>query len=427
MSILTSFLPIITFVSTYVGSGIYFSYLGVEKAFYQVSPIASIFPAIFCAWLFFKGNVADRMKAFIDGMRHPDIITMCILFFLAGAFGTVTASIGSVNALVHLAISTIPSQFLIIGIFIACALISTAIGTSMGTIATCAPLAAGLAQSGAFSMTLAMATVVGGSMFGDSLSMISDTTIAAVLSQGADMKKKFKINAIVAVIAALVTIGILFIVSRDGGIVEHHSVSALLIFPYIFLIVLAFLGINPFVVLFLALLVAWVVGYIDHSYSLLEFGKDIDVGCKSMHEIALLSLLIGGLSGLSSSALILIAQLIERSIGSFKSKRAGQYVIGALVGLCDLFMANNTIAIIFSGKIAKDIANRHDIPSHYTAAWLDVFSCVIQGLIPYGAQVLLASSIGGVSPLSIISEIYYCYILFFVAVIYIATQKKLFL
>lgn len=425
MNIFFSFLPIISFIGTYVGSGIYFSYLGVDKAFYQVSPIAAIMPALFCAWIFFKGNTSDRMKAFIDGVRHPDIITMCVLFFLAGSFGSVTSSIGSVDALVNMAISTIPSQFLIIGIFIACALISTAIGTSMGTIATCAPLAAGLAHSGVFSMTLAMATVVGGSMFGDSLSMISDTTIAAVLSQGADMKKKFKINAIVALIAAFITIGILLMLSHDGVIVEHHSASLLLVFPYIFLIVLAFLGINPFVVLFLALVVAWVVGYIDHSYSLLEFGKDIDAGCKGMHEIALLSLLIGGLSSLSSSAINFISLFIERCIGSLKSKRAGQYTIGFLVGLCDLFMANNTIAIIFSGKIAKDIAQRQAIPSHYTAAWLDIFSCVTQGLIPYGAQVLLASSIGGVSPLSIISEIYYCYALFVVAVIYIGTQKKL--
>jgi Na+/H+ antiporter NhaC len=425
MNIVVSFLPIFTFVGAYVGSGLYFTWAGVEKAFYQVSPTVAILPALLFAWMLHKGSTNDRVKAFIDGVRHPDIVTMCILFFLAGAFGTITSSIGSVGAVVNLAVSLIPSQFLIIGIFIACALISTAIGTSMGTIATCAPIAAGLAHQGAFSMTLAMATVVGGSMFGDSLSMISDTTIAAVLSQGADMKKKFKINAVVAIGAALVTIGILFFLSNDIIVLEQTSTSLFLILPYAILIGLAFSGLHPFVVLFVSLIAACIVGYVDHGYSLITFGKDIDKGFVSMHDIALLSLLIGGLSGLSSSAITAISALLEKCSGSVQDKKIGQYLIGALVSVCDLLMANNTVAIVFSGQIAKDIARRHKIPSHYTAAWLDVFSCVVQGLIPYGAQVLLASSVGGISPLSIVPEIYYCYVLFGVTVVYIAMQKKL--
>ncbi len=425
MNSLLSFTPIFVFVGTYVGSGIYFTWLGIEKAFYQVSPTVSILPALMLAWILYKGSHNDRMKAFIDGVRHSDIITMCILFFLAGAFGTVTSAIGSVDAVVGLAVSCIPSQFLIIGIFIACAAISTAIGTSMGTIATCAPIAAALAHSGAFSMTLAMATVVGGSMFGDSLSMISDTTIAAVLSQGADMRKKFKINAIVAITAAVITIGILLFISHDGVMLEPQAASMFLMIPYIFLIALAFAGLNPFVVLVLALMCAWLIGYVHHGYSLIAFGKDIDAGCVSMHEIALLSLLVGGLSGLSAAALAALGRLLERCVGSAKSSKTGQYLIGALVSVCDMCMANNTVAIVFSGQIAKDIASRHKIPTHYTAAWLDIFSCVVQGLIPYGAQVLLASSIGEISPLSVVPEIYYCYVLFGVTVFYIGTQKRL--
>lgn len=422
---LLPFLPMLLFVALYVGSGIYFSLTGIDHAFYQVSATTAIIPALIVAWIIHKGPMHKRMTAFIEGVRHPDIITMCILFFLAGAFGKVTAEIGSVSALVNLATACIPSHLLIIGIFIACAIISTAIGTSMGTIATCAPLAAALAQQGAFGMPFAMATVVGGAMFGDSLSMISDTTIAAVLSQNANMQKKFKINAVVALIAAVITVVLLFFLSSGTSHVAVQEISYVLIIPYALLIGLAASGHNPFVVLIVSLISAWLVGWYHHDYSLLACGKAIDQGFISMHNIALLSLLVGGLSGLCSDALMSIHSSLQRVMGSVKNKKVGQFLIGGLVMLCDLLIANNTVAIVFSGGIAKEIAQRFKIPSHYTAAWLDVFSCVTQGLIPYGAQILLASSIGGISPLSIVPKVYYCYVLFAVATVYIIREKHL--
>jgi Na+/H+ antiporter NhaC len=209
------FLPILLFVLLYVGSGIYFTFLGVDKAFYQLSPVAAIIPAIALGWTLHRGLIEERMKAFLDGVRHRDIITMCVIFLLAGAFSTVTNSIGSVDAAVHMTLSLVPQQFLLIGLFLAAAFIGTAIGTSVGTIATLAPIVAGLSAQGACPATLGVATIVGGAMFGDNLSIISDTTIAAVMSQEANMKAKLRLNAKVAFLACLLTIPILLLHGDD--------------------------------------------------------------------------------------------------------------------------------------------------------------------------------------------------------------------
>lgn len=188
MFYLTNFLPILLFLFLFVGSGIYFTVLGVSNAFYQLSPLVAIAPAIALGWVLYKGNTEEKMYAFLDGVRDRNIITMCIIFLLAGAFSEVTKAIGSADATVNLALSFIPTQFLLIGLFFVAAFISTAIGTSMGTIATIAPIAVELTQAG-ISPSLGVATVVGGAMFGDNLSIISDTTIASVMSQKADIKK----------------------------------------------------------------------------------------------------------------------------------------------------------------------------------------------------------------------------------------------
>jgi Na+/H+ antiporter NhaC len=350
---------------------------------------------------------------------------MCLIFLLAGAFSYVTSAIGSVDATVNLALSLISPQFLLIGIFITAAFISVAIGTSMGTIATIAPIAAALANQGVFSPVIGIATVVGGAMFGDNLSLISDTTIAAVLSQEANMRAKLRVNAFVAVPAALITIGILFFVHDTTSAVAIKSYSLFLVLPYLVLIGLALLGINVFVVLLSSIAFAGAIGYLHHGYSLFALSGDMVKGFASMHEIMVLSLLVGGLSGLAGTASKELTARLAHWISKTKGQqRTAQLVIAAIVSLFDLLLANNTVAIVFSGDIARDIAKRYKIPPHYSAAWLDIFSCVFQGIIPYGAQVLLASTIAGVSPLMIVPHVYYCYILAAVAVIFIVSKKK---
>ena len=426
MSYIAHFIPIVLFILCFVGSGIYFSILGTPNAFYQLSPVTAIIPAIALGWLLHKGTTQQRMHDFLDGVRHPDIITMCIIFLLAGAFSEVTKHIGSVDASVNLALSLIPSKFLLIGVFLISAFISSAIGTSMGTIATIAPIAAGLSIQADFLPALGVATVVGGAMFGDNLSIISDTTIAAVMSQEADMKKKLKLNAKVACVASILTIAILMI-SADGRIsIEAKEYSLLLVTPYIVLMLLAITGVNVFVALSISISFAGIIGLVtNHDYGVLIFSQDLNKGFAGMNEIMLLSLMVGGLSGLAGknftreTAEKLPAWISKRKAGD----RLSQLVIAKLVSIFDILLANNTIAIIFTGEIAREIAKKHKIPPHYSAAWLDIFSCVFQGIIPYGAQILLASTIAGLSPLAVIPYVYYCYVLGGVAILHIIFIK----
>jgi Na+/H+ antiporter NhaC len=424
MNIFINFLPILLFVTLYVGSGIYFSIQGHPSAFYQLSPLVAIIPAIILGWVLYKGKTEEKMNQFLDGIRHKDIITMCIIFLLAGAFSEVTKSIVSVDSTVNLAIDLIPAKFLLVGIFITAAFISTAIGTSMGTIATLAPVAAVLATQGAFDTAIGMATVVGGAMFGDSLSMISDTTIAAVMSQKADYRKKLKINVIVAGIAGAITGIILLILQENTAQIIPKEYSITLISPYLFLLVLALSGINVFVVLVLSIIFAGIIGSFIVNYSIFDLSKDITTGFSSMNEIMLLSLMVGGLSGLAGKSSKELADYLSKIIARHGNYKLAQFAIAKIVSVFDILLANNTVAIIFSGKIAKDIAKKYHIPAHYSAAWLDIFSCVFQGIIPYGAQILLASTIAGISPLAIVPHVYLCYILAAVAIIFIAVKKK---
>jgi Na+/H+ antiporter NhaC len=425
MNIIINFLPILLFVTTYVGSGLYFLSQNIPQAFYQLSPTVAIMPAIALGWILFKGSTVERMNAFLDGVRHRDIITMCIIFLLAGAFSSVTLNIGSTTSTVNLAISLIPTKFLLIGLFITTAFISTAIGTSVGTIATIAPIAAALIEQSGISGALVVGTVVGGAMFGDNLSVISDTTVAAIMSQEADLKEKLKVNAKVAGIASTITIIILLFSTSDAPEILANEYSLLLISPYIFLLFIVMLGVNVFISLSLALIFALVVGFIHHGYTPLEFSKNIASGFSDMHEIMLLSLMVGGLSGLAGKGSKELGIYLSDTISKYGNKKMAQLFIAKIVSIFDILLANNTIAIIFSGEIARDIAKRYHIPPHYSASWLQIFSCVFQGIIPYGAQILLASSIVGISPLEISAHVYYCYILGVVTIIYILFNKKL--
>lgn len=420
--------PLLLFVLLFVGTGVYFTINDVQNAFYQFPPVIAVIPAISLAWFLHGGKTSQRMSDFLDGVRHPDVITMCIIFLLAGAFSEVTKHIGSINATVNMALTFIPSNFILLGIFFIAAFISTSIGTSMGTIATVAPLASALAGEAYLDQSLMAATVVGGAMFGDNLSIVSDTTIAAVTSQEANLKKKLIINVKVAILSCIVTVLILLMCLGDPAEIAPKDFSFVLITPYIFLIVLASLGVNVFVSLVCSIVYACLIALIDYeSFSIIQLSKTINTGFSSMFDIMLLSMLIGGLSGLSGKKFAKdLAASISLWIDKFSnSPKIGQLVIAKLVSVFDLLLANNTIAIIFSGEIAREIAKKQKIPAHYSAVWLDIFSCVFQGLIPYGAQILLASATAGVSPLSIVPHVYYCYTLGIVSIIYILLNKRL--
>lgn len=424
MVIFINFIPILLFVSIFFGSGIYFSLQGVENAFYLVPPTAAIIPSLVVAWLMNRSSTAQTMKRFLNGASHHDIMTMCIIFLLAGALSTVTQSIGSVTSTVNFALAIIPDHLLLIGVFLISALISTAIGTSMGTIAALAVIVTQLANQGAFSLEIGAATLVGGAMFGDNMSIISDTTIAAISSQEANLKEKLKLNMIVALIASAITI--LVLLSNDGSTtqVADKDFSLILISPYIFLILMAIFGINVFIVLVLSIAYAGTIGLIFGQYSLLALAQDMAKGFADMQEIMLLSILIGGLSGLSNQNGAVIAGKLLSLLPKNAGKRSGELLISLIVGVYDILLANNTIAIIFSGELAREIAKKCKIKPHESAAWLDIYSCVFQGIIPYGAQVLLVSAVAGISPLMVVGKVYYCYILGLVTFVYILLRRK---
>lgn len=423
--IIIEFLPIIFFIGIYVGSGIYFSCLGVDNAFYQTPSIVAILPAIAIAWFLYKGTKQEKLEGFIKGASHSDIMTMCIIFLLSGAFTQVTNSIGGVTAIVNLTLSLISEKFLLVGIFATSAIIATSIGTSMGTIATMAPIAFGLAQGGAVSKEIAMATVVGGSMFGDNLSLVSDTTVASVACMGADMKKKFKLNFKIALIAAVITVLFLLFQSSGEYFLEKKEYKFFLIVPYILLLLISILGTNVLVGLFLSIISALYIGYVDQGYSFSLFNKDIVKGFLGMSEIMILSILSGGLSGLLKGGIVKITERIASiKLKSEHGHVFGQLLIAGLVSLFDIIFANNTIAIIFAGNIAPQISQKYKIAKEVAASWLDIFSCVFQGIIPWGAQILLVSSIAGISPLAMIGKVYYCYILAIISLAYIFFKKR---
>lgn len=424
MNYLRYFSPLILFVSLFVGSGVYYTLSGVDNGFYQISPLFAIIPAIVLAWIVHHGNTQECMDVFLDGVRNKDIIIMCIIFLLSGAFSELTTSIGSVQATVNFATSLIPSNLLLIGIFLTAAFISTAIGTSMSTIATITPIAIGISAQTGIDLVICTSTVIGGAMFGDNLSIISDTTIASVVSQGANAKDKLKLNFKIAIIASIITIAILFFDGTNIAAIETKPYSMIMISPYIVLILFAIFGVNIFISLIVGIIFTVIIAYInDANYSLIICSKSITKGFENMHEITILSLMIGGLSGFMQKGSKLLSESLSGMIEKFDNPKIAQLFIAKVVSIFDILFANNTIAIIFSGNIVKNIAQKHKVPPYVSAMILDVFSCVFQGILPYAPQVLLASSMASISPLSITPHVYYCYALGIVSLVYIFINK----
>jgi len=420
-------LPFLIFLSLFIGSGLYYQNLGTDFAFYQIKTPVAILPAILIAFLMVKGSFNNALDTFIKGVGDNTIITMVLIFLLAGAFASVMKSIGAVDATVNFALASVPSSFILPGLFIISAFIATAMGTSMGTIAAIAPVALGVSEVSDIDLVLAVSSVVGGAMFGDNLSIISDTTIAATRTQGCEMKDKFRMNVKLALPAALITLVVLYLAGADSQLAKVGDYEYILILPYLVVLALAVLGINVFVVLFSGLLLASGIGFFhQEAYGIASMSQDIYAGFGAMQETMLLSLMIGGLAALmrSEGGLAWISGKLQSlvsklsALGLIQSK-AGEICIVLLVALMNLATANNTIAILISGSVAKDIAQKYQISAARSASLLDIFSCVVQGLIPYGAQILLASSIVAISPFSLVANIYYSWILAIITLFFI--------
>lgn len=415
-------IPFIVFIFIYLGTGIFLNMKGVNLAFYQLPGPVAASAAIIIGFIIFKGTIQEKFETFLEGCGHQDIITMCVIYLLAGAFAVVSKAMGGVEATVNLGITYIPSHFIAVGLFIIGAFISTATGTSVGAIVALGPIAVGLGEKSGVPMALILAAVMGGAMFGDNLSVISDTTIAATKTQGVEMKDKFRINLYIAAPAAILTIILLVIFGRPevAPEVAVQSFDLVKVLPYIFVLVMALIGVNVFVVLTAGVLLSGVIGFAYGDFTLLSFGQEIYNGFTNMTEIFILSMLTGGMAQMvtKEGGIQWVIEAVQKMIIGKKSTKLG---IGLLVGLTDIAVANNTVAIIINGSIAKQLSEKYEVDLRESAAFLDIFSCIMQGIIPYGAQmlILLGFAKDAVSPTELIPLLWYQILLGVFSVIYI--------
>jgi len=417
---LLSLLPFGVFLGLFLGTGIVLTLQGVEFAFYQLPASIAIIPAILVAIYLGKESINEQVNQFITGAGHSNIITMCVIYLLAGAFATVAKATGSVDASVQLGLSFFPDYLLLPGLFLVAAFIATAMGTSMGTIAAIAPVALGFIESADLDASIVAGCIISGAIFGDNLSIISDTTIASTRSQGAHMKDKFKVNFKFAVPAALLC---LIIYASMGVSIPHEQVqdiNVLGLLPYLVILILALMGINVFVVLIVGIILAAVIGMYDNGYQLSTWVKDINSGFGSMQDIFILSLFIGGLSELikRQGGLAALTHTIERfarKLNPNNKKRAAGLGIASLAFTCNFFTANNTVSIIVTGETAKELADDGEVSPAHSASLLDIYACINQGLLPYGAQALLLGATLKISPIEVVSSAFYPMILLVVA------------
>jgi len=421
---LVALLPFAVFLGLFLGTGIILTMQGTEFAFYQLPASIAIIPAIFVAIYLGKTlgkePIDKQIGQFISGAGHANIMTMCVIYLLAGAFATVAKSTGSVDASVQLGLAVFPSYLLLPGLFLVAAFLSTAMGTSMGTIAAIAPIALGFIESAGIDSAIVAGCLISGAIFGDNLSIISDTTIASTRSQGAHMKDKFRINFKFAVPAAIFCIIIFASLGQSINYEMTNDAAFIGLIPYIVILVLALSGVNVFVVLVLGIVLAAIIGMLTNGYQLSAWVNDINAGFSSMQDIFILSLFIGGLSELirHQGGLAALTQAIEsfaRKLSPNNKKRAAGFGIAGLTFFCNFFTANNTVSIIITGETAKKLAEDGELTPAQSASLLDIFACINQGLLPYGAQALLLGATLGISPLAVVSHAFYPIILFFAA------------
>jgi Na+/H+ antiporter NhaC len=417
-----SLVPFLIFIFIFLGAGIYY------QDFYAMpSPIA-ITIGIISAFFIIRGSMKEKITTFLEGCGDRNILTMCIIYILAGAFATVSKSIGSVDAIVNLGINHLSPAYYPAGIFLIASFLSIASGTSVGTIVALGPIAVGLADVGGCDINVVGAALLGGAMFGDNLSIISDTTIAATQIMGCDMRDKFKNNFSFVFPAAVIAFLIyIYVGTSTKDVVESVStihVSAFLVIPYLAVILLAFLGLDVFLVLIIGVVLSGIFGFIFNDFTFLEFGKKVYEGFSSMTEIFLLSLLTGGLAAMVEKAggIEALLKIIRKKISGPKSALLG---IGTFVGLTDAATANNTISIVITGKVSKKITEEYGIKPRVTASILDTFSCIVQGIIPYGAQILILTgySQNAIQYPALIQNSFYLLLLLAASVIYIFVGK----
>ena len=396
-------LPIGVFLIIFLGAGIVF------EDFYAMPAIVAFLIALFVAFLQNKElSFNKKIEVIAKGVGEENIITMSLIFLCAGGFSGAVTAAGGVDSTVNLGLSLIPAHFAVAGLFLIGCFISVSMGTSMGTIAALAPIAVGISEKTGFALSICIGAVECGAMFGDNLSMISDTTIAAVKTQGCEMKDKFKANFFIVLPAAIITVLIFWLATRNMSfqLEENLNYSLWEVLPYMVVLLGALIGINVFVVLISGIVISLIVGVSMGHIALSEMFQVVGSGVTSMYDITVISIIVACIVSLvkEHGGIQFILNLIKSNING---RRGAEFGIALLALFVDACTANNTVAIVMTGPIAKEISEEFDVDPRRSASLLDMFTSVGQGIIPYGAQLLSAATLTGLTPLQIIPNLYY--------------------
>ncbi len=397
--------PLLVFLVVYLVSSL------LEKDFYKIPITAAFLVASAYALMISKGTTDEKIAVFSKGAGDRNVLLMIWIFVLAGAFASSAQEIGAVDATVDLTLRILPDRLLYAGIFLASCFISMAIGTSVGTIVALVPVAAGIAEQTGVETAFMTAIVAGGAFFGDNLSFISDTTIAATRTQECQMKDKFKANVAIAAPAAI-AVTVLYIILGSGTEMARQAsgIEWIKLIPYIMVIWLALTGMNVMSVLALGIAANAVLGFACGDFGWTGWLVSLGKGIGGMGELIIVTMLAGGMLEIIrvNGGIDFIVSGLTRKV---KGKRGAELCIAAIVSIANVCTANNTIAIITTGRIARDISLKYGVDNRKAASILDTFSCMVQGIIPYGAQMLMAAGLSGVSALGIIKYLYYPYAL----------------
>lgn len=426
---LKALLPILIFLIVYLGSGIYYEYINPQKGqmgFYVMSVVVAFMVALIVAFLQNPSlSFEKKITICAKGIGNDNIVTMLFIFLMAGAFSGVAQASGSATSTAYLLLDIIPPNFAVPALFIIACLISMAMGTSVGTITVLVPIALAVSKSTNLLLPLCVASVVGGAMFGDNLSFISDTTIAATKTQGVEMKDKFRVNLKIALPAAIITFIILMVMAFNGNPAEikNYDYNIFQALPYFLVLIASIAGINVFIVLGFGTIFSTIVGIATQSLNIATAFSAMGDGTSGMFETMVVTILVASIGELMKEygGFQWILDAIRKSL---KGHRGGMLGIGILTSFLDIATANNTVAIVMSGPIAKDISEEFHIDPKKTASLMDIFSCICQGIIPYGAQLLIAASLAHISSVQIIPYLFYQFLLLICVLIYISYDKK---
>ncbi len=416
----SALIPIGIFLILFLGFGI------IAGDFYAMPAIVAFLIALSFAMLQNRKNSFDKkINIMAKGVGDSNIITMCLIFLCAGAFSGSVSAAGGVESTVNLGLSVIPPQFIVPGLFIIACFISVSMGTSMGTIAALVPIAVGISEKTNINIAVCAGAVLSGAMFGDNLSMISDTTIAAVKTQGCQMKDKFKENFLIVLPSAIISIVLFYLltIGSECKIEGDLPYNVFQVIPYILVLVGALIGLNVFIVLIGGTVVSVIVGLCMGTIKPLEIFSDIGGGVTGMYDITVISIIVACILALvrENGGITYILEKIRKLV---RGERGAELGISCLALLVDCCTANNTVAIIMAGPIAKEICDDYGISAKRSASLLDIFSSVGQGIIPYGAQILSCATLAGISPINIMPYLYYPILMGLSAICFILFRRR---